>query len=68
MRCEEAEGELNPLPSASHSGAVDQGGRSQAGVRGSLCTEQHGGDLCGDSSPTSAAQSLLAAAAGMACE
>lgn len=32
MRCEEAEGELNPLLRTSHSGAADQGGLSQAGV------------------------------------
>lgn len=68
MRCEEAEGELNPLPSASHSGAMDQGSLSQAGVQGSVCTKQCGADLRSNSSPTSAAQNLLTASAGMAHE
>lgn len=32
MRCEEAEGDLNSLPSASHAGAANQRGLSWAGV------------------------------------
>lgn len=57
MRCKEAESKLKSLPSASHSGPVNQRGLSWAGVQGSLYTKQHSGDLCGDSS-------LLAADAG----